>query len=69
MSDVESVRFRRDQVSVFNGNKCPLSAGSSVRNHRNMHEPEFQQIVRDVEAKYQASHERVRKWLKENDML
>jgi len=28
-------------------------------------EPEFQQIVRDVEAKYQAEHERVRKWLEE----
>jgi len=33
------------------------------------HEPEFQQIVRDIEAKYQAEHERVRKWLEENDML
>jgi uncharacterized protein with PIN domain len=32
-------------------------------------EPEFQQIVRDVESKYQAEHERVRKWLEENDML
>ena len=30
-------------------------------------EPEFQQIVRDVEAKHQAEHERVRKWLEEND--
>ena len=36
MSDVQSVRFRQDQVSVFNGNNCPLSAGFSVRNHRNM---------------------------------
>jgi len=32
-------------------------------------EPGFQQIVRDVEAKYQAEHERVRQWLEENDML
>jgi TolB-like protein/Flp pilus assembly protein TadD len=32
-------------------------------------EHEFQQIVRDVEAKYQAEHERVKKWLDENDML
>ncbi len=32
-------------------------------------EPEFQQIVRDIEVKYQAEHERVRKWLVENDML
>jgi len=32
-------------------------------------EQEFQQIVRDVEAKYQAEHERVKEWLEENDML
>jgi hypothetical protein len=32
-------------------------------------EPIFQQIVRDVESKYQAEHERVRQWLEENDML
>ena len=32
-------------------------------------EPEFQQIVRDVEAKYEAEHERVKQWLVENDML
>ena len=32
----------------------------SIRN-----EPEFQQIARDVEAKYQAEHERVRKWIEE----
>ena len=32
-------------------------------------EPEFQQIVRDIEAKYQAEHERVKNWLEENDML
>ena len=32
-------------------------------------EPEYQQIVKDFEAKYQAEHERVRMWLVENDML
>ena len=32
-------------------------------------EPEFQQIVLDVEAKYQAEHEKVRQWLEENDLL
>ncbi|MFN2216409.1 MAG: TPR end-of-group domain-containing protein [Anaerolineales bacterium] len=32
-------------------------------------EPEFQQGIRNMEAKYQAEHERVRKWLEENDML
>src|SRR5664280_1659883 len=37
---------------------------NSIRN-----EPEFQQIARDVEAKYQAEHERVRKWLEENGKL
>ena len=32
-------------------------------------EPDFQQILHDVEAKYQAEHDRVRKWLEENEML
>jgi TolB-like protein/Tfp pilus assembly protein PilF len=36
----------------------------SIRN-----EPEFQQIVKSIESKYQAENERVRKWLKENKML
>ena len=37
---------------------------NSIRN-----EPEFQQIAKDIEAKYQAEHERVRKWLEEQGML
>jgi hypothetical protein len=37
---------------------------NSIRN-----EPEFQQISKDIEAKYQAEHERVRKWLEEQGML
>jgi tetratricopeptide (TPR) repeat protein len=32
-------------------------------------EERFQAILRDVEAKYQAEHERVRKWLEEQGML
>jgi hypothetical protein len=32
-------------------------------------DPEFQQIDRDVEAKYQAEHEQIRQWLEENEML
>jgi TolB-like protein/Tfp pilus assembly protein PilF len=32
-------------------------------------EPEFQKIVKDVEAKYQTEHERVRKWLEEQGKL
>lgn len=32
-------------------------------------EPEFQRIVKDIESKYQAEHERVRKWLEEKGML
>jgi hypothetical protein len=32
-------------------------------------DPIFQQYVRDVESKYQAEHERVRKWLEEQGML
>jgi molybdopterin converting factor small subunit len=37
---------------------------NSIRN-----EPEFQQIVKDLEAKYQAEHERVRKWLEKQGKL
>jgi hypothetical protein len=37
---------------------------NSIRN-----EPEFQQISRDMEAKYQAEHERVKKWLEETGQL
>ena len=37
---------------------------NSIRN-----EPEFQQIVRDVEAKYKAEHERVKKWMEEQGMV
>lgn len=29
----------------------------------------FQQLIRELEIKYQAEHERVRRWLEENDML
>ena len=36
-------------------------------NYRN--EPEFQQIIRNVDAKFQTEHERVRKWLEEQGML
>jgi len=32
-------------------------------------EPEFQQIIIDLEAKYNAEHERVRKWLEEQGLL
>jgi len=32
-------------------------------------EPEFKKIVREMEAKFQAEHERIRKWLEENKML
>lgn len=32
-------------------------------------EAQFQKIVKDVESKYNAEHERVRKWLQENNML
>jgi len=32
-------------------------------------EPEFKQIVRDVEAKYKVEHERVGRWMAENGLL
>ncbi len=37
---------------------------NSIRN-----EPEFQQIIRDFEAKYSVEHERVRKWIEEQGTL
>ena len=37
---------------------------NSIRN-----EPEFQQIIRDFEAKFQAEHDRVKKWLEETGQL
>jgi hypothetical protein len=36
----------------------------SIRN-----EERFQKILQNMEAKYQAEHERVRKWLEEQGML
>ncbi len=32
-------------------------------------EERFQKILQIIEAKYQAEHERVRKWLEEQEML
>ena len=37
---------------------------NSIRN-----EPDFQQIARDIETKYQAEHERVRKWMEDQGNL
>jgi TolB-like protein/Tfp pilus assembly protein PilF len=37
---------------------------NSIRN-----EPEFQQILKVMEAKYQAEHERIRKWMEEQEKL
>jgi hypothetical protein len=52
---------------------CPLYMVTLVKNdplfNSVRNEPEFQQIVKDVEAKYQEEHERVRKWLEEQGML
>ena len=44
-----------------------LKTDPSFVNIRN--EQEFKQITTDVEGKYQAEHERVRKWLVEQGML
>jgi len=32
-------------------------------------EPEFQQIIRELEARYLAEHEKVRKWMEESELL
>jgi hypothetical protein len=54
-------------------NVCPLWLLSSIKDEplfasiRNDYE--FQQIVAEMESKYQAEHERVRKWLEEQGKL
>ncbi len=58
-----------DRYPIF-----PLSMVDDIKRYNPLfnslrNEPEFQHIVRDMEAKYQAEHERVRKWLEENNML
>ena len=57
---IEQIVPHRAQVRGFNID--PLF--DSIRD-----EPEFQQLVREAEAKYQAEHERVRQWLEENNLL
>ena len=58
---------------VAKSNVCPLWLLSAIKNEplfnpiRN--DQEFQQIEGEMEAKYQAEHERVRKWLEENGKL
>ena len=61
-------------LRIFNKiQRIPLWSAALIKvdplfnNIRN--EPEFQQIAKDVEAKYQAEHERVRKWLEETGQL
>jgi TolB-like protein len=61
-------------LRIFNQRKLqPLWMLSLIKNdplfNSMRNEPEFQQIFRDVEAKYQAEHERVRKWLEEQGTL
>jgi TolB-like protein/Tfp pilus assembly protein PilF len=52
---------------------CPLWLLASIKDdplfNSIRNEPEFQKIVSDLEAKYQEEHERVKKWLEENNML
>lgn len=68
----ESLRMRNDYQK--RQNKSPGLYGLSlIRNDplfdsiRN--DPEFQQMLLDYQIRYQADHERVRKWLEENNML
>ena len=63
----ENLRFFSQIKSVQSWGPFLLKFDPLLDSIRN--EPEFQQIVRDVEAKYQAEHERVRKWLEETGQL
>jgi hypothetical protein len=39
---------------------------NELRRRKTRNEPEFRQIVREMEANYQALHEKVGKWLEGN---
>ena len=56
--------YQRQRVDYYLTSNLKDPMFNSLRN-----EPEFQQIARDIEAKYQAEHERIRRWLEENKML
>jgi len=53
---------RLDGVNLYDLGFLRSPLWDNIRN-----EPEFQQIVQDLEAKYKAEHERIRQWLEEND--
>jgi len=60
-----------ENLKLFNQMGMPTVHVMKLRNDplldKIKDEPEFQQIVSEIEAKYQAEHERVRQWLEEND--
>jgi TolB-like protein/Tfp pilus assembly protein PilF len=61
-------------LRIFSQKPCvEIKWGTLLKNdplfNRIRTEGDFQQITRDVEAKYQAEHERVKKWLEEQGML
>jgi TolB-like protein len=58
---------RYNQMQVVTCNTIEFINYTWFDNIRN--ESEFQMIVREMEAKFQAQHERIRKWLEENNML
>jgi len=63
-----------ENLKIFN-KKQKMSIGDILSMKRDplfdgiRDEPEYQQIVRDGEAKYRIEHERVKKWLEEQGML
>jgi TolB-like protein/Tfp pilus assembly protein PilF len=63
-----------ENLRIYNRKeRLPISIVNDLNNHpiydKVRSDPGFRQIVREVEAKYQAEHERVRKFLEENDMF
>jgi tetratricopeptide (TPR) repeat protein len=63
-----------DYLRLFNQRqRMPLYMIKEIKNNPLFDsirdEPEFQQILQRMEANYQATYEKVRKWLEENNML
>ena len=61
LNNLVKVRWHKYYISLM---KSSDPMFESIR-----HEQRFQQLLLNMEAKYQIEHERVRQWLEENDML
>jgi inorganic pyrophosphatase len=63
----ENLKIWDQDQSVLLVDLISMKNDPSFNNIRN--EPEFQKYLKNMEARYQAEHERVKKWMEEQKML